>query len=160
MDRQMFYRFEHVGASPRPGGAGFGAYLTARVAAVAASTVLDEKGQTRMVEICKSRLQSVWSEADMRYGVRISFFEGTWLPLSFQVPGDAATLDITWSTADLSTRDGSDMDLQYSPHNIDHFRQAFGLMAMFSAWAEYLDANVLDNHTGAAALAAAIQPAT
>jgi len=83
---------------------------------------LDEEGQRRLVELCKARLKAVWSEHQMKYSFRIVFHQDTWLPMSFQVPGDDTTLALDWYVAEGARTQKMTRDLEYGPHNVDHFR--------------------------------------
>lgn len=155
--RTMFYRFENVGAIGRPSGAGFGAYLSPSAAAAAAGATLCCDGQQRLVDACRRRITAVWPEdaSASRYGLRIEFVDDSWLPRFFQVPGDAATLDLDWYNAEQAVRGTLTGDLHYGPHNVDHFSQAFGLIALFTGWAEMFEATVLLADTTSASASAA-----
>lgn len=143
MERNFIYKVE--GFSPpqkgrEMGGYGFSVYLIRDFAKRARQKIITSETQERFQEIARENIiKRLFS--NKYFKPPYSFVEDSLLVQSFHVPGDACDIDADWMEVDSLKDEKSFRNfIEYHPHNVDNFRQAYALFSIFSEWVEYAEA--------------------
>ena len=148
MSDEFFYKI--VGFSPREdmctGGYGFCVLLDKNLAKKALETELFEKGYNNLETIATSTIKGVGlAKKDERIKPPYHFVRNedgklTWLLQFCTVPGDACDLGLEWGEINGLKGEHFYKDyIDYTPHNVDHVRQAYSLLSIWLFWAEIVE---------------------
>ncbi len=153
VNRAFFYRIEgFVPPAPnerRLGMYGFSIELDRDFARKALELELPDGARQRLVEDAQWIARGIWGN-EFEREARYRFWGNTCLLQVATVFGNACSIGATPNEIQEIEREVSDAEvkkqadiykfpLQYNPHNVDHHLQAYGLLAMWTNWADKLE---------------------